>query len=232
MRPPPPSTVLCLPKKNYILIPSPYICVEYSCKSNELLGPPCVIGVLCPKSIWYNLSVLEVSGTEVSSLDKHICKCQIRPSKYHQNVLSTHSEISSQSIKAYVLLNISKAHDEMSHDSLQGKAPPWLRQVRSRDAKGKSPKDWRPLSKALNSRVPIFEMTSTRVKTGSALNEISTGSLQMRKCGGKPVTACWCISLCTPQQEASSQPYAFPHQTDLLAAFIISFHCKTHLEKV
>ena len=120
---PPPSTVLCLPKKIYILIPSPYICVEYSCKSNKLLGPPCVIGVLCPKSIWYNLSVLEVSGTEVSSLDKHICKCQIRPSKYHQNVLSTHSEISSQSIKAYVLLNISKAHDEISHDSLQGEAP-------------------------------------------------------------------------------------------------------------
>ena len=28
-------------KKEYVLIPSPYICVDYSCKSNELLGPPC-----------------------------------------------------------------------------------------------------------------------------------------------------------------------------------------------
>ena len=176
--------------------------------------------------------MLEVSGTEVSSLDKHICKCQIRPSKYHQNVLSTHSEISSQSIKAYVLLNISKAHDEMSHDSLQGEAPPRLRQGRSRDAKGKSPKEWRPLSKALNWRVPIFEMTSTRVKTGSAFNELATCSIQMRKCGGKPVTACWCISLCTPHQQASSQPYAFPHQTDLVAAFIIIIQSKTLLEKV
>ena len=98
-----------------------------------------------------NLSVLEVSETEVSSLVKHICKCQIRPSKYHQNVPSTNFELSSQSIKAYILLNISKNHDEMSHDSLQGEAPSWLRQVKSRDAKGKSPKtDWRPLSKALN----------------------------------------------------------------------------------
>ena len=138
MRPPIYCTLFT--QKNYILIPSPYICVEYSCKSNELQGPPCVIGVLCPKSIRYNLSVLKVSGTEVSSLDKHICKCQIRPSKCHQNVLSTHSEISSQSIKAYVLLNISKAHDEMSLDSLQGEAPSWLRQVKSRDSKGKSPK--------------------------------------------------------------------------------------------
>ena len=99
-----------------------------------------VIDVVCPKRIKYNLSVLEVSETEVSSLVKHICKCQIRPSKYHQNVPSTNSELSSQSIKAYILLNISKYHDEMSHDSLQGEAPLWLRQVRGRDAKGKSPK--------------------------------------------------------------------------------------------
>ena len=48
-----------------------------------------VIDVVCPKRIKYNLSVLEVSETEVSSLVKHICKCQIRPSKYHQNVPST-----------------------------------------------------------------------------------------------------------------------------------------------
>ena len=46
-----------------------------------------VIDVVCPKRIKYNLSVLEVSETEVSSLVKHIRKCQIRPSKYHQNVL-------------------------------------------------------------------------------------------------------------------------------------------------